>query len=472
MAPGMAGPARAAAPPGEDQVSRSFAIYARVSTEEQAQHGTSLESQAERCRALAEKLGATEMRSFVDRGISGTDIARPGLQALLAAARAHEVAAVVCLDPDRLARNLSHQLIITDQLEGIGVELHFVQFERRPTPDGRLLYAIRGAIAEFEAHKIRERTRQGKQQRLREGKAVTGTQILGYAYDRRRRGFVVDVAEAAIVRAVFAMAPQMSTQAIADALNAAGLHAKGGGSFSQSAVYGILRNPTYLGQMVQLRGQGSIPVPPLVTRDAFIRAGEALTARRRRPTGHGRVYLLSGMARCALCGRAVTGNGGSRPYYACAGKRAKPPCASPYHPAAEAEAAVWAAVVTALEDAATQDAPDVEAWAERAIARDRRRIEQRRRRMVQAGAAGRLSAEDLALALEQIDGRLAALALEPARDSRQQDNAAALAYLKRADARGRREILRSLGIVVSLGPEAAEMRMVAGSAGRTAASDR
>ncbi len=452
-------------------MSLCVALYARVSTEEQAQHGTSLEGQIQRCQALAEQLGATEMRSFVDAGISGADITRPGLQSLLAAAKANEIQAVVCLDPDRLARNLSHQLILTDQLESIGVELHFVQFERRPTPDGRLLYAIRGAIAEFEAHKIRERTRQGKQQRLREGKAVTGTQILGYAYDRKRKGFVVDVAEAAIVRAVFAMAPQMSTQAIADALNSAGLHAKGGGEFSQSAVYGILRNPTYLGRMSMLKGQGSISMPPLVAREAFDLAARALAARRRRPAGHGRVYVLSGVARCAICGRAVTGSGGSRPYYACAGKRAKPPCSSPYYPAAETEAAIWALVVSELESAARHETPEVEAWAERARARDRRRLESRRRRLVQAGAAGRLSAEDLTLALSQVDGRLKALDLEPQRGGGKQDAEAALAYLKRADARGRRDILRYLGLSVWFGPDAAEIRACGAGDANTRASD-
>ena len=444
-------------------MSRCFAIYARVSTEEQAEHGTSLEGQVEQCRALALRLGATELRTFVDAGISGTEIARPGLQSLLAAAHGHELAGVVCLDPDRLARNLSHQLIVTDQLEGIGVELHFVQFERRPTPDGRLLYAIRGAIAEFEAHKIRERTRQGKQQRVREGKLVTGTQIMGYVYDRKRKGFVVDVAEAAIVRAAFALAPQMSTQAIAKALNAGGLHAKGGGPFSQSSVYGMLRNPTYLGRMPQLHGQASIAVPPLVTPEMFERAGEALGSRRRRPTGHGRVYLLSGVARCAVCGRAVTGSGGSRPYYACVGKRQKPPCASPYHPALEAEAAVWAAVVAALESVSLEEGPKVQVWAERAIARDRRRLETRRRQLVLAGAAGRLSTDDLALALAQVDGRLAALDLEPPPGNGAADRAAALAFLRGADARGRREVLRDLGITVSLGPGAAQIRMPASS---------
>ena len=432
-----------------------FGTYARVSTDEQAQHGTSLEVQVERCRSLALQLGAAEVRSFVDAGISGTDLSRPGLRELLEAAESGAVEAIVCLDPDRLARNLSHQLIITDRLEAIGVPLHFVQFEHRPTPDGRLLYAIRGAIAEFEAHKIRERTRQGKEQRLREGKAVTGTRILGYAYDAGRRRFVVDVAEAAVVQAVFAMAPQMSTHRIAASLNAAGLRAKGGGAFSQSAVQGMLRNPTYLGRMPQLRGLGSIAVPPLVSAEAFDRAADALSSRRRRPEGHGRIYLLTGVARCALCGRAVTGCGGSRPYYACAGKRSRPPCPAPYQPAQQLEAAVWRAVEQALRRAAALDPPE-RAGPNPAVERERRRSERRRRHLAQAAASGRIGPEDLALALEQIEARLRALDMAVPDGTGDAPEAARL--LDGLDARLRRDVLRGLGVEVLVGPAGVEIR--------------
>lgn len=439
-------------------MTRRFAVYARVSTDEQAQHGTSLEGQVEACRALALKLGATAVRAFVDAGISGTDMGRPGLQALLAAARSREVEAVACLDPDRLARNLSHQLIVTDELEALGVELHFAQFERRPTPDGRLLYAIRGAIAEFEAYKIRERTRQGKQQRAREGRVVTGTQILGYAYDRRRKAFVVDVAEAAIVRAIFGMVATMSTHAIAAALNAQGLRAKGGGAFSQSAIYGILRNPTYLGEMLQLKGQGRVRVPPLVDRQTFDGAARALAERRRRPQGHGRVYILSGIARCALCGARLAGSGGARPYYACAGRRGEPACRAPYYPAEEIEQAVWTRVVASLETAALEHPRGVETWAAGAVARERGRLAGRRRRLVQAAASGRLTPEDLSLALGQLEARLRALLLETS-PAGPDDASAAMAYLRSADAVARRDVLRALGLSCAIAPDLVEITL-------------
>ena len=445
------------------------ATYVRVSTEEQVQHGSSLDAQAEICRARALKLGATELVQFVDAGISGGAMDRPALQEMLSAAARREIDAVVCLDPDRLARNLAHQLIITDQLEAQGVELHFVQFERARTPDGRLLYAIRGAIAEFEAHKIRERTIQGKRQRLREGRVVTGTRIYGYAYDQGHHRFLEDPAEAAVVRAIFRMAELAGTRAIAEALNRGGLKAKGGGNFNQSTVYGILRNPSYLGRMSQLRGLGTVRLPPLVDRATFTAAQAALAGRRRSREGAGRrVYLLSGLAVCAACGRHVTGCGGSRAYYGCTGKRAQPPCSAPYYPAEQLEAGVWAKVAGALLGAwpAHEAALPPPSGGNRRVERERRRLARQRDRLLQTGAAGRLTAEDLAGALEQVAARQRALALEKPCGDGGPPREALARLLATGDPALRRRILRALHARIVLGPGTAEIHFDAPSARR------
>ncbi len=440
------------------------ATYARVSTEEQAQRGTSLEGQAHICRERALALGATEVRAFEDAGISGTTLERPGLQALLQAGAAGEIDAVVCLDPDRLARNLAHQLILTDRLESKGVELHFVQFERARTPDGRLLYAIRGAIAEFEAHKIRERTLQGKRQRLREGRVVTGTRIFGYTYDQARHRFVEDPAEAAVVRAIFALAPYLGTRAIAETLSRQGLRGKNGGPLRQSAVHGILRNPSYLGEMSQLRGLGRVALPHLVDRESFAAAQSALTARRRKPEGRGRVYLLTGVAYCAVCGGRVTGSGGSRHYYACTGKRGTPRCPTPYYPAAELEAAVWAKVASELQAAAGRLQGGEGAHAPRTALRELRRVETQRRRLVQAAAAGRLRAEDLAASLDALAARAQALqlALHQAAGGPPTDRLLQLLAVRAPELR--RRVLRAAGVRVLVGPDGAEIALSPASA--------
>jgi site-specific DNA recombinase len=105
----------------------NVAIYARVSTDMQAEQGYSLGAQVEDCTAKAKELGATMIKEYVDDGYSGAYLERPALESMREALRSGLFQAVVCYDVDRLSRNLSHQLIITEDIEKNGATLHFVK---------------------------------------------------------------------------------------------------------------------------------------------------------------------------------------------------------------------------------------------------------------------------------------------------------------------------------------------------------
>src|SRR5919198_4556761 len=87
------------------------AIYARVSTEDQGK-GFSIPTQLEACQKLADREGyaVPETNILIDEGISGTTMERPGLRKVRALVNAKAVTAVIVYDPDRLSRNLGHQL--------------------------------------------------------------------------------------------------------------------------------------------------------------------------------------------------------------------------------------------------------------------------------------------------------------------------------------------------------------------------
>ncbi len=148
-------------------------IYPRVSTEEQAKSGYSLAAQRDACQARALALGYTQENivEVCEDGVSGDILERPGLTRVRELVRQGGVGHFICLDPDRFSRKLTHQLLVTDELEHAGVQLEFINFEWRDTPEGRLFYTLRGAIAEFEKEKIKERTMQGKRQHAKEGGA-------------------------------------------------------------------------------------------------------------------------------------------------------------------------------------------------------------------------------------------------------------------------------------------------------------
>jgi site-specific DNA recombinase len=146
------------------------AIYVRVSTEDQGK-GFSIPTQIEACQQLATREGyiVPESHVLVDEGISGTTLDRPGLHHLRELVQAHAIAAVIVIDPDRLSRNLGHQLLLAEELEQAGVKLLIVSHPLERGPEGWLFFQMRGALAEYERAKLLERTQRGRIGRAKAG---------------------------------------------------------------------------------------------------------------------------------------------------------------------------------------------------------------------------------------------------------------------------------------------------------------
>ncbi|MNW43570.1 Transposon gamma-delta resolvase [compost metagenome] len=185
-----------------------IAIYARVSTEEQAKHGFSLNDQVRQCQL---KAGTNKVKEYIDDGVSGEFLDRPALTKLREGVREGIISKIICLDPDRLSRKLMNQLIITDEFDRRGIEFIFVNGEYSKTPEGNLFYSMRGAIAEFEKSKINERMSRGRREKARQGKVLRDFQVYGYRYDKESAQFIVDEDEAAIVSLIFDLFTQPNT---------------------------------------------------------------------------------------------------------------------------------------------------------------------------------------------------------------------------------------------------------------------
>ena len=125
--------------------------YARCSTDAQ-------DLTAQRDALIA--LGVKPNRIYVDKGLTGTTRARPGLREALAACRPGDTLVVTKLD--RLARSLPDARDIVAELADAGVKLNIGGSIHDPTdPVGRLLFNVLAMIAEFESDLIRMRTREG-----------------------------------------------------------------------------------------------------------------------------------------------------------------------------------------------------------------------------------------------------------------------------------------------------------------------
>ncbi|WP_429842777.1 recombinase family protein [Brevibacillus sp. FIR094] len=311
-------------------------IYARVSTEEQAKSGFSLDDQLRECR---KKAATSEVAEYID-DVSGEFLDRPALSRLRQDVKDGVITKIVCLDPDRLSRKLMNQLLITDEFDKRGIELVFVNGEYAKTPEGQLFYSMRGAIAEFEKAKINERMSRGRREKARQGRVLRDFQIYGYSYDSEKEQIVINKAEAAVVRLVFDLFTQpnelvQGINGIAVYLTNKGVPTKRRASvWHRQVVRQMLMNEAYVGRFYQNKWNTegmlgnqfrqpdekvrmkmrpkeewiSLPCPSIIDEVKFEHAQRLLKESRRRWAGRSlNEYLLSGLVRCGSCGNTMSG---------------------------------------------------------------------------------------------------------------------------------------------------------------------
>lgn len=319
------------------------AIYARVSTDAQAEYGYSLGAQIADCTSKAKEMGATFIKEFIDDGYSGAYLERPALESLRASLRAGMFSLVVVYDIDRLSRNLSHQLLITDDIESAGATLAFCKANYEASPEGRLFYAIRGAFAGYEREKIRERSMRGRLAMLRQGKVIEDSHVYGYDYDKSTHSYVVNETEASVIREIFKMYLDGygGMLAIARHLNAnlPKYPPPSRKKWVVSTIRDILRRDMYTGNFFAhkiyhfktgLTSEKKVIRPPEewipMTCPAIISEDEhqrALAMMDRNRTFDYRPkhipHLFQGLLRCARCGRTLSVKHGSKriKYYMC-----------------------------------------------------------------------------------------------------------------------------------------------------------
>jgi site-specific DNA recombinase len=346
--------------PGGRLLSARAAIYARVSTEDQARHGYSLESQLEACRKYAQERGWVVVAEEVDGGVSGASLDRPGLNRIRDLAQAGEFDFLVVYDLDRLSRKVVHQMLIEEELARAGVSIHYVLGDYRDDDEGRLQKQIRAAIAEYERAKMAERVARGKLTKAKRGLWLAGGRHTPYGYRYNAGHLVVAEEEAQVIRQIFEwFVNGCSIRGIVRRLDEMGFKPPRGKHWAKSTVSRILNNEAYVGTIYYNRRQGTpngkkwrpkeewipISVPPIIDRETWEEAQNRLEFNRkyvRRQPRH--PYLLSGMLICAECGYAYGGcfAKGKRYYYD--GDKKK-------HPALRAdkvEEAVWSAIAKLL----------------------------------------------------------------------------------------------------------------------------
>lgn len=330
----------------------SAALYARVSSEKQAQENTiASQIDALKSRIITDGLRLLDEHQFIDNGYSGSNIVRPGLEKLRDQVAAGIIDKIYIHSPDRLSRKYAYQMILIEEFEKYGADVIFLNFQKsKENPESQLLLQMQGMIAEYERSKIMERHRRGKIHAAKRGSInVLSLAPYGYRYIDKHTGqgeasFEVIDDEAVIVKKMFDMVgrDRMTLGDVVHLLNEKKTPTKTGKTiWDRSTVGYMLKNPAYKGHAafgrkktgaripsIRPRRDSSpqpkeyssrysvdkvdwiyIPVPAIVDENLFDAVQEQLEENKKRARAYnkGEIYLLQGLLVCKCCGRACCG---------------------------------------------------------------------------------------------------------------------------------------------------------------------
>ncbi|HKM09394.1 MAG TPA: recombinase family protein [Candidatus Methanomethylophilaceae archaeon] len=222
------------------------ALYSRVSTEDQARDGYSLDAQIRRMEAYCQVRGWNVGGIYRDEGYSGRDIDRPEYQKMFDESDKWDI--LLVLKMDRIHRNSVNFTFMMDGLRSNGKE--FISMQEKfdtTTAMGRFVMDIMQRIAQLESEQIGERVKAGMTQKAMSGTGPMGSgHPYGYVYSKGNLEVIED--EAYTVKAIYRLySDGCSMDNIAESLNGAKIPAKKGGKWNRQSISNILRNPIYIG---------------------------------------------------------------------------------------------------------------------------------------------------------------------------------------------------------------------------------
>jgi site-specific DNA recombinase len=387
-------------------------LYARVSTDKQAEKQLSIPAQLQAMQEYAQRQGWTVFEEFIESGVSGRTTDRPALQALLGrCATEPRVDVVLVHKIDRLARSVYDHAAIRAQLRRRNIRLASVVENVDDSVSGQLLENILASIGEFYSSNLGEETKKGMRMKVERGgwpfKAPRGYRT---TQDGTGKSRVVPTEDAPAIRFAHEQyaTGAFSLNELRYLLAERGLKTSAGRVLPLSAIERILKNPFYTGR-VRWHGVEHPGTHPAIVPEGLFRRVQTVLSARHRDTGEkGRLhFLLRGLARCAECGGTMTAERHDRwSYYRCVRRAVdRSACSARMCSARVAERsliqiyqslllapAFKRAVETELE-AALKDREQGKASRVRSLSVRRIRLEQREIRLSEAFADGEVSAK-------------------------------------------------------------------------------
>ena len=162
--------------------------YVRVSTQEQAEQGVSLEAQRAKIEAYCSLKDLNLVKVIADEGISAKNLNRPGFQKVLNMAQKKKIDAVVVYKLDRAFRSTLNALEVTNEFNKLGIGLHSISENLDTTSAlGRFFYTLLASLGQMERELIGERTSSALQHMIANGQKTGGYVPYGFDVDSKGR---------------------------------------------------------------------------------------------------------------------------------------------------------------------------------------------------------------------------------------------------------------------------------------------
>lgn len=309
---------------------RRAVIYTRVSTDKQEEEGTSLDVQVTNCLAYARENGIEVIEVFREVYTGSLYRERPLLSKLRQMARNREFDVIIINTFDRFSRNQTHQAVLWDEMQHLGISIECVKEKFDETPAGQFMRSALSFVAEVERQKILDRSMAGKRRRVEEGKLNRSWKPkYGYKWkDENKEEYTYKEEEAVVVHGMFITFTTIKASLIhvARMLTEQGIPTPLGKLiWDKATVYRMLSDPIYIGKAYAFRyhSEGERPkeewiplpdglIPPIIDEETFNKVQEILKTNKeesvRNNSNPEEGLLRAGFVRCGYCKRAMTVN--------------------------------------------------------------------------------------------------------------------------------------------------------------------
>ena len=320
------------------------AAYARFSTDKQTEN--SIAYQLKEIKKYCAEHDIQITATYTDEGCTGTNADRAGFQAMVAAAKAGEIDAVVIYDISRGSRDVGDWFTFRKAMMYMGVTVISATGQRLgdlTNGNDFLMELLTVGMGQAEVLGTRQKSMDGVAVKAKQGVFLGGVPPLGY--DAVKGAYVINPAEAAVVRKIFAWyADGKSYDYIVD--NLQGITGKRGRPIGKNSLNNLLQNERYIGTYTwnkkkckllrKWAGGGLNPnvirienaIPPIIDKETWEKVQNRMKSNKHSNARNKakRTYLLSGLIECEACGSAYVGHtstsrkGYETRYYCCGNK--------------------------------------------------------------------------------------------------------------------------------------------------------